>query len=69
LIKPVRLPAGIKQSLEVQGLKLALEVKPTGLLVAGDRLWYGADIGLESVKKPTKLQAAPEVKKVPSPRP
>ena len=48
LIKPVRLPAGIKQSLDIQGLKLALEVKPTGLLVAGDRLWYGADIVLET---------------------
>jgi hypothetical protein len=48
LIKPVRLPAGIKQSLEIQGLKLALQVKPTGLLVAGDRLWYGADIALEA---------------------
>ena len=47
LIKPVRLPAGLKQSLEIQGLQLALNVKPTGLLVAGDRLWYGADIVLE----------------------
>jgi hypothetical protein len=48
VIKPVRLPAGIKQSLEIQGIKLALQVKPTGLLVAGDRLWYGADIALET---------------------
>jgi hypothetical protein len=48
VIKPVRLPAGIKQSLEIQGLKLALQVKPTGLLVAGDRLWYGADIAVEA---------------------
>ena len=52
LIKPVRLPAGIKQSLDIQGLKLALEVKPTGLLVAGDRLWYGADVVLHSETKP-----------------
>ena len=50
LIKPVRLPAGIKQSLEIQGMKVALEVKPTGLLVASDRLWYGADIKLETAK-------------------
>jgi hypothetical protein len=50
LIKPVRLPAGIKQSLEIQGMKVALEVKPTGLLVASDRLWYGADITLETAK-------------------
>ena len=51
LIKPVRLPAGLKQSLDVQGVKLALEVKPTGLLVADDRLWYGAEVALESRKK------------------
>ena len=44
LIKPIRLPAGLKQSLEVQGLKLDLQLKPTGLLVSGDRIWYGADI-------------------------
>jgi len=54
VIKPVRLPAGLKQSLEIQGLKLALLVKPTGLLVAGDRLWYGADIVLEPAKKAAK---------------
>ena len=44
LIKPIRLPAGITQSLEVQGIKLDLLLKPTGLLVSGDRIWYGADI-------------------------
>jgi hypothetical protein len=54
VIKPVRLPAGLKQSLEIQGLKLALLVKPTGLLVADDRLWYGADIVLEPAKKAAK---------------
>ncbi len=47
LIKPIRLPAGLQQSLEIQGIKLALQVQPTGLLVSGDRLWYGADIALE----------------------
>ena len=54
IIKPVRLPAGINQSLEIQGIKLALQVKPTGLLVAGDRLWYGADIALEASKNTAK---------------
>ena len=54
LIKPVRLPAGLKQSLEIQGLKVALQVKPTGLLVADDRLWYGAEIDLETTKTDAK---------------
>ena len=43
ILKPVVLPAGVRQSLRVQGVDLALEVKPTGVLVAEDRLWYGAD--------------------------
>jgi hypothetical protein len=50
VIKEVRLPAGLQQSLEIQGIRLALDVKPTGLLVSGDRLWYGADISLGSTK-------------------
>ncbi len=54
LIKPIRLPAGLKQSLEIQGIKLALQVKPTGLLVSDDRLWYGADIALEKTKAAAK---------------
>jgi hypothetical protein len=47
IFKPVRLPAGIRQSLELQGVELALQVKPTGATVARDRLWYGADLSLE----------------------
>ena len=50
IFKPIRLPAGISQSLEIQGVKLDLEVKPTGVLVAGDRIWYGADLKLQSRK-------------------
>ncbi|HET7291301.1 MAG TPA: hypothetical protein VFM88_02655 [Vicinamibacteria bacterium] len=52
LIKPVRLPAGVSQSLEVQGIRLDLQLKPTGVLVAGDRLWYGADLTVGSAAKP-----------------
>jgi hypothetical protein len=44
ILKPVTLPAGVQQSLRIQGLQLALDVKPVGLLVAGDRIWYGADL-------------------------
>jgi len=58
LIKPVRLPAGVNQSLEVQGLRLDLKLKPTGVLVAGDRLWYGADLTVGSSSKPAAAQPA-----------
>ena len=44
IFKPIRLPAGVQQSLELQGMRLDLTVKATGLLVADDRLWYGADL-------------------------
>jgi hypothetical protein len=46
LLRPIHLPAGLRQSLEVQGLRLAVEVKPTAVLVSPDRLWYGADVAL-----------------------
>ena len=44
LFKPVRLPAGVSQSLDVQGIRLDLTVQPTGMLVSDDRLWYGAEL-------------------------
>jgi hypothetical protein len=46
IMKPIRLPAGVTQSLEVQGVKLPVTVKSTGVLVASDRIWYGADLAL-----------------------
>ncbi len=46
IMKPVRLPAGVTQSLEIQGVKLPITVKFTGVLVAPDRIWYGADLVL-----------------------
>jgi hypothetical protein len=48
IFKPVRLPAGVSQSLNVQGVMLALKVKPAGVTVAQDRLWYGADVAISS---------------------
>jgi hypothetical protein len=50
IFKPIKLPAGVRQSLEVQGIALALEVKPAGLLVARDRLWYGANLAVATPK-------------------
>jgi hypothetical protein len=44
ILKPLRLPAGVTQSLEIQGVKMPVTVKFTGVLVAQDRIWYGADI-------------------------
>jgi hypothetical protein len=44
IFKPVRLPAGVRASLDVQGVRLDLAVLPSALLVAEDRVWYGADL-------------------------
>jgi hypothetical protein len=59
IFKPIKLPAGVSQSLEVQGIKLALEVKQTGVLVARERIWYGADVNLSSQKSPKAPPATP----------
>lgn len=58
VIKPVRVPAGIRQSLELQGIRVSLQVKSTGLKLDSDRLWYGADVALE-LTKPSAKQPAP----------
>jgi hypothetical protein len=52
IFKPVRLPAGVRASLEVQGVKLDLSVMPSALLIAEDRLWYGADLHATRGKAP-----------------
>lgn len=44
IFQPIRLPAGVQSSLELQGVTLALQVTPTGMTVTPDRLWYAADI-------------------------
>lgn len=44
IFKPIRLPAGLSQSLEVHGIQLGLEIKPTAFIVSHEKLWYGADV-------------------------
>jgi hypothetical protein len=50
VIKPVRIPAGIRRSLELQGIRVALQVKSTGMKVDQDRIWYGADVAVDLAK-------------------
>src|SRR5262249_40297069 len=44
VVRPIHLPAGLRQSLDVQGVKLDLDLRTTGLVVDEERLWYGADV-------------------------
>ena len=47
IFRPITLPAGVSRSFRVQDVELALRVKPTSVLVASDRLWYGADVAVD----------------------
>jgi hypothetical protein len=59
IFKPIRLPAGVRQSLNLQGVTLDLVVEPTGLLVSDERLWYGADLkATRQGKAPPEPRAA-----------
>jgi hypothetical protein len=51
VVAPVRVPAGVRGSLDLPGVRVALEVKATGFKVSPDRLWYGADVGVEVVRE------------------
>lgn len=50
IFKPIRLPLGASRTVELPGLTLTLRVKPAGVLVADDRIWYGADVSVRSKK-------------------
>ena len=63
IFKPIKLPAGVSQSLEVQGIQLALKVKPTGVLVARERIWYGADVALAANRGGKPKPAPPKAAK------
>jgi hypothetical protein len=58
VIKTVRLPAGIRQSLELQGIRADLQITPTGLKVNPDRLWYGANVTLEVARPNAPRQSS-----------
>ena len=43
LLKPVEVPAGLEQSISVEGREYLLGVVPRGLTLDAGMLWYGAD--------------------------
>jgi hypothetical protein len=51
IFAPIRLPAGVSQSLRIQDVDVDLTARPTAILLAGDRLWYGADVTVHSRKR------------------
>jgi hypothetical protein len=53
ILRPIHLPAGLRQSLSVQGVKVSLDLRTTDLEVSGERLWYGADVATEALRSPS----------------
>ncbi len=51
VLRPVHLPAGLRQSLSVQGVNVSLDLRTTDLVVSPERLWYGANVTTESLGK------------------
>lgn len=47
LFREIRLPAGVRQSLDLQGVAVTLNIKPVGVVVTKHRIWYGADVTTE----------------------
>lgn len=59
IMKPVRLPAGIQKSLEMQGVRLTLQLQPTAVVITPDRLWYGADVRARAGARPGPTSTPP----------
>jgi hypothetical protein len=66
IFKPVRLPAGFRDSVTLEGTTYALVVQPRGLEAVEDMLWYGADLTAEVA---TPSPEGPPVVDLPAPSP
>jgi hypothetical protein len=49
ILRPIHLPAGLRQSLSVQGVNVSLDLRTTDLAVSEERLWYGANVMTEAL--------------------
>lgn len=47
LFREIRLPAGVHQALDLQGIELTVDVNPVDVVVTPLRIWYGADVTLK----------------------
>jgi hypothetical protein len=44
ILKPVQVPAGVEEALQLEGKSYVLNVEPRGLTLDSGMLWYGADL-------------------------
>jgi hypothetical protein len=65
-LKPVVLPAGIRDSVQVGERSLAIDAKTKSIRIDPDAIWYSAAVKLEGVR-PEGMQAEDPVRPVPAP--
>jgi hypothetical protein len=53
LLKPIRLPAGVQQSVTLEGRTYALGVKPLDLRITPDLLWFAAQVRANTGASPS----------------
>jgi len=58
IFRPIRFPAGLQQSVSLEGREYALAVRPQGLRVAAGVLWYGADVSASAEPAPPPAPVA-----------
>ena len=59
ILKPVRFPVGLRQSVVLEGRTYDLAVTPRALRISPKRLWYGADVTAEAAGAPLEGAVAP----------
>jgi hypothetical protein len=51
VFRPIRLPAGVQQSVSLEGRTYALSAKARDLRITAQDVWYGADVGSRVAEK------------------
>jgi hypothetical protein len=61
LLRPVALPTGVSESVEVEGRRVAVAVTQNALRIAPDGLWYSIDVqaSIQGATRPSALQPRP----------
>jgi hypothetical protein len=61
LLRPVALPTGVTESVEVEGRRVAVAVTQNALRITPDGLWYSIDVqpSIQGATRPSALQPRP----------
>ena len=56
-LEPMRLPASIEESVTLAGRSVSLQVRPSGLTLGREMLWFGAGIDVSTARLPAPSAA------------